>query len=65
MDLLNMGIVYLIQTAETRGTNIFKVGMSNECSTRRCRTGYNDGTRIITICGCFKPLNLVKISSLQ
>lgn len=52
------GIIYLIQPYEFLKTNIYKIGMSNAPSLKRCKSGYRVGTRYLHISECEDPLTL-------
>ena len=54
-----MGYVYLIQPAEFRGTNVFKVGASDNDSLHRVKN-YRRGTRVISIEHAENPFEIEK-----
>ena len=52
------GIVYLVQPAELIGTNRYKIGCSGKNDLSRCKNGYKNGTRYITIMECTEPFKI-------
>jgi hypothetical protein len=52
------GIVYLVQPAELIGTNRYKIGCSGKNDLSRCKNGYKNGTRYITIMECTEPYKI-------
>ncbi len=52
------GIVYLVQPAELIGTNRYKIGCSAKNDLSRCKNGYKNGTRYITIMECTEPFKI-------
>ena len=54
------GIVYLVQPCELVGTNRYKIGISKNNSLNRCKNGYKNGTRYLSIMECEDVLILEK-----
>lgn len=52
------GIVYLVQPVELIGTNRYKIGCSAKNDLSRCKNGYKNGTRYITIMECTEPFKI-------
>ncbi len=57
---MNIGIIYLIQPIELKGTNRYKIGISNKPTLERCSQGYKKGSRYLCIMECNNPLILEK-----
>lgn len=57
---MNVGIIYLIQPIELKGTNRYKIGISNKPTLERCSRGYKKGSRYLCIMECNNPFILEK-----
>lgn len=45
----NKGIIYFVQPAELVGTDRYKIGCSKKPKLDRCKNGYRNGTRYLSI----------------
>ena len=52
---MNKGIIYLIQPVELVGTNRYKLGCSKNTNLERCKKGYKNGSRYLSIMECDEP----------
>jgi hypothetical protein len=57
---MTIGIMYLVQPAELINTNKYKIGCSKKNNLDRCKKGYKNGTRFLSIMECIEPLILEK-----
>ena len=54
------GIVYLIQTTEYIGTNIYKISCSITNDLEKLKKSHNKGTRFIIVHECDNPFDIKK-----
>jgi hypothetical protein len=51
----NKGIIYLVQPAELKNTDRYKIGMSSKPNLDRCSKGYKKGTRYLVVMESVEP----------